>query len=204
LIDQHEPRSLLTIHNQESAAETELFSTGKGDFLELYKALQIGAEQISARTHNSLVTALKSITEGHSLILVHNVQAGLDDMQWITKAENLPQLYWCLCPNANIYISNTVPDVMLLRKHKCKLVTGTDSLASNSQLNILEELKTLQDRFPALSTVELLQWATINGAEALRIHNQYGSFEKGKRPGVVSIDGGIKDRLEGTVAKRVL
>jgi len=33
----------------------------------------------------------------------------------------------------------------------------------------------------------LLQWATINGANALMIGDQYGSFEKGKKPGVLQL-----------------
>ena len=35
--------------------------------------------------------------------------------------------------------------------------------------------------------IQLLQWATLNGARALGIDKKYGSFEKGKTPGVVLI-----------------
>jgi cytosine/adenosine deaminase-related metal-dependent hydrolase len=30
----------------------------------------------------------------------------------------------------------------------------------------------------------VLQWATLNGAKALNIDDKYGSFEKGKQPGI--------------------
>jgi len=49
-----------------------------------------------------------------------------------------------------------------------------------------------------------LRWATINGAEALRIDNKFGSFETGKQPGIVNIDGGVYGSLEGAVAKKLL
>ena len=35
----------------------------------------------------------------------------------------------------------------------------------------------------------MLQWATINGANALQMSDTLGSFEKGKKPGVVLIEG---------------
>ena len=81
-----------------------------------------------------------------------------------------------------------MPDVNLLIEQQCNIVLGTDSLASNHQLNVLEEMKTLQKNFPSVSTETLLQWATVNGAKALQMDKEIGSFEKGKNPGVVLID----------------
>ena len=65
---------------------------------------------------------------------------------------------------------------------------GTDSLASNHQLSILEEMKTIKMNFPSMPTAELLVWATSNGAEALSFEDKLGSFSKGKKPGVVLIE----------------
>jgi cytosine/adenosine deaminase-related metal-dependent hydrolase len=82
--------------------------------------------------------------------------------------------YLCLCPNANLYISNKLPDMEALIPHSEALVLGTDSLASNHQLSIWEEIKVLKKHFPALKTSQLLQWGTLNGAKALRIDHQMG------------------------------
>jgi len=65
---------------------------------------------------------------------------------------------------------------------------GTDSLASNHQLSILEEIKTLEQAFPELGVENLLQWATYNGARALQLDGMLGSFAPGKQPGVVLIE----------------
>ena len=204
LINEHEKGSLLSIHNQESIAETEFFTTGKGELLELYKALGIDIKHFVPSKQSSLIRSIIKITGDHTVILVHNVNTTADDLDAIRRGRNLPQLFWCLCPNANIYINGHLPDVILLKNFNCKLVVGTDSLASNSQLNILEELKTLQEKFDMITSAELLRWATINGAEALRIDNKFGSFETGKQPGIVNIDGGINGSLEGAVAKKLL
>ena len=204
LINEHEKGSLLSIHNQESIAETEFFTTGKGELLELYKALGIDIKHFVPSKQSSLIRSIIKVTGDHTVILVHNVNTTADDLDAIRRGRNLPQLFWCLCPNANIYINGHLPDVILLKNFNCKLVVGTDSLASNSQLNILEELKTLQEKFDMITSAELLRWATINGAEALRIDNKFGSFETGKQPGIVNIDGGVNGSLEGAVAKKLL
>ena len=46
----------------------------------------------------------------------------------------------------------------------------------------------IKKNFPSLSLETILQWATINGAKALRWENELGSFEKGKTPGVTLLD----------------
>ncbi|MGZ5190636.1 MAG: amidohydrolase family protein [Flavisolibacter sp.] len=94
------------------------------------------------------------------------------------------QTFFCLCPNANLYIENVLPPVELLRKNDCTIVLGTDSLASNWSLDILAEIKTIRKKFPLIPIEECLQWATINGAMALEMQDVLGSFEKGKKPGV--------------------
>jgi cytosine/adenosine deaminase-related metal-dependent hydrolase len=68
------------------------------------------------------------------------------------------------------------------------IILGTDSLASNHQLDILEEIKTIVKIFPGIETETLLKWATINGANALQMENEIGSFEKGKKPGIILIE----------------
>ncbi|GAC1531191.1 MAG: hypothetical protein NVS3B15_10530 [Sediminibacterium sp.] len=95
---------------------------------------------------------------------------------------------WCICINANLYIENALPPIPLLRNNNCQLVLGTDSLASNRSLSILDELKSITRHFPDVPLAELLQWATLNGARALQMNDILGSFEKGKQPGVIVIE----------------
>jgi cytosine/adenosine deaminase-related metal-dependent hydrolase len=63
---------------------------------------------------------------------------------------------------------------------------------------VLAELQTLHRHFPQLEKKELLQWATLNGAQALQLDDVLGSFEPGKKPGVLIVDEGF------TQVKRVL
>ena len=113
------------------------------------------------------------------------------------------QPFFCLCPNANLYIEKRLPPVDLLRSNNMLMVLGTDSYASNWQLSILEEMKTLQ-RALDLPLAELLKWGTLNGAIALRKTRQLGSFDKGKTPGVVLIDKLQEMRFAGDAKARKL
>ena len=95
-------------------------------------------------------------------------------------------MYWCLCPNANLYINAALPDLELF--DPSRVVLGTDSLASNHQLSILAEMRALRGHFPGITTERLLGWATFNGAKALQLDDILGSFERGKKPGLVICD----------------
>jgi cytosine/adenosine deaminase-related metal-dependent hydrolase len=107
------------------------------------------------------------------------------DSEIIKAVRKRGMLYWCLCPNSNLYIENHLPPVDLMIKEECELVIGTDSLASNNRLSILEELKTLQKACPRVSLEDLIIWATLNGAEALGEEEHFGTIGPGKKPGLL-------------------
>jgi cytosine/adenosine deaminase-related metal-dependent hydrolase len=176
--------TVLTIHNQESLAESEFTERGTGSVLEIFKMFGLDLSFYQPSGKNSLHTTLPELIGSFNLLLVHNTFSSESDIQWAhTQHEHL---YWCLCPNANLYIENALPDVEMMRRNNCRITIGTDSLASNHQLSILEELKVLHKNFPKIPVEELLRWATKNGAEALKFA-QLGSFEKGKKPGVLHL-----------------
>ena len=118
-----------------------------------------------------------------------------------------PNTYWCLCPNSNLYIEGVLPPLKMLLDNGAEIVIGTDSLASNNRLSILEELKTLQQAFPELTVTRLVGWATINGARALGGDDQFGTIEVGKRPGLLLLEGmDLVNRrfLPGTTVRRIV
>ena len=190
---------VLTMHNQESEEENVFYVSGKGDLLRLYELLGLDVSFFKGTGKRSLESCLPYFYKEQSMILVHNVATREEDLVDVGG----PELYFCLCPNANLYIGGQLPDVDLLVRHGCRLVVGTDSLASNHGLSILEELKTLQRAFPHLGTPTLLEWATYNGARALRLDG-LGCFSVGNKPGVVLLEGLDAGRLVGRTAARRL
>ena len=194
----------ITIHNQETAFEDELFLQASGDFIRMYQLMKIDNSNFKASGKSSLQTYFHKLKNAANVLLVHNTFSKKQDIQYAqeTAHQNNQQLWWCFCPNANLYIENALPDIELFTANNCNIVIGTDSLASNHSLNILDEIKTLQKNFPFVSIQQLLQWATLNGAAALNMHDALGSFEKSKKPGVVLIDN-IRDHKLTKLSKAI-
>ncbi|WP_316737828.1 amidohydrolase family protein [Pedobacter aquatilis] len=172
--------NFISIHNQETTHENAFFQDKKGDFLELYRFLGLDIGFFEATGKSSLQSFLPYISNLKTL-LVHNTVSNKEDIDFAKQTN--PNLYWCLCPNANLYIENSLPDVDLLIKENVKITLGTDSLASNHQLNIMAEMKTLQQK-KNVSFEKILKWATLNGAEFLALDKDLGTIEIGKKPGL--------------------
>jgi aminodeoxyfutalosine deaminase len=194
LINKFETNQILSIHNQETFTENEFLQYKKGDFLRLYENLGIDISSFSANNKSSLQYWLPQLHHAKRIISVHNSFISKEDVVFAKKTFPAQELYYCLCPNANLYIENTLPPIGLLIINNCNIVVGTDSYASNTQLNIFEEIKTIQKHYQTIALETVLQWATLNGARALGIDNMYGSFEKGKQPGAVLIENNTKSK----------
>ena len=177
----------ISMHNQETAAENEFFENKTGDFISMYERTKVSLDYFHATGKTSLQSVLPKINTANHCILVHNSFTSVADIQAVRQ--QMPNTSWCLCPNANQYIESAIPPIDLLRAQKVNIVVGTDSYASNWSLNILDELKTIQKHNPTIELAEMLVWATLNGARALQMDKHLGSFEKGKKPGLVLISG---------------
>ncbi|MGI8950959.1 MAG: amidohydrolase family protein [Chitinophagaceae bacterium] len=199
---------VVSIHNQETFFEDEFFLSGRGDFINLYKAMKIENDFFKPSGRSSLQTYFSKLAKAKNIILVHNTFTKKKDIEFANHRStiNKQNLFWCLCVNANKYIEDAIPPIELLKQFNCNIIIGTDSLASNWSLNILDEIKTIQNNFASISLKEILQWATINGAKALQMDEKLGSFEEGKKPGIVLIDG-LKNKneiSEISTAKRIM
>lgn len=181
-----EPADCITIHNQETAEENRFFQEKSGHFIELYEFLGLDISFFQATNCSSLRYFLPLLPAEKRILLVHNTFTNSQDIKFAMASGK--DIYWCLCPNANLFIENRLPDVNLFRQAGMKVTLGTDSLASNHQLSILEEMKTLH-RSAEVPFDELLKWATWNGAEFLGLQGELGSFEPGKKPGINLLTG---------------
>lgn len=185
-----------TIHNQESLPEDALFRTGKGAFVDFYKELGIGLSFLHPTGKSSLEWLLPNLPLSQKTLLVHNTFTTQKEMDMAVAAH--PNLYWCLCPKANLYIHDVTPAISLFVPMAERITIGTDSLASNDTLSVLEELKALHEASPSLDLEVLLQWGTLNGARYLGLDREIGTLEKGKKPGLNLLQGMDMDPLRLT------
>ncbi len=176
---------LTSLHHQECMAEAAFYETKTGDFLDLYDAFEIDISSFTPKGINSSRTVLPLLSKDTNTLLVHNTYTQAADIDFAMALN--ANTYWCLCPNANLYIENTLPNVLLFIEKNCKITLGTDSLASNHTLSIWSEIQTLQRHFPNISLETMLTWATYNGADYMGIADIYGQIAVGMAPGLVHI-----------------
>ena len=172
----------VSIHNQESTEEDLFFQKKEGDFVELYDFLKMPIEFFEASGHSSLQTYLAHLGKCRNLLLVHNTFTENEDISWANKFHK--ELYWCLCPNANLYIENALPELNNFMTDNCRMVIGTDSLASNHSLSITDEINSVLKYYSWVNIADILKWSTYNGAEALGIEDKFGGFIEGKNAGI--------------------
>lgn len=194
LINAASKNQIISIHNQESPEEDRLFIEKKGAFLNLYQQLGIQLDFFASTGKSSLQNWLPHFNQGQQILSVHNSFTNAEDL--LFQQSRAASFFYVVCIGANQYIEQTVPPLHLLRAQHCPWVMGTDSYASNTSLNVWEEIKCLQQHFPGWPEADFLQAATSRGAAALGMQDQLGSFEKGKRPGLVQVLDGRSRRID--------
>ncbi|MGB0932572.1 MAG: amidohydrolase family protein, partial [Chitinophagales bacterium] len=173
----------VSIHNQETPHEDQFFLDKTGDFIKFYQAFQIGIDHFQASSETAIHYALQNMNPNHRTLFVHNTMSRPEDIkaahEWGGK-----NVFWATCANANLYIENRMPFYQRFIDANAQMTIGTDSLTSNWQLSVLEEMKTIARFQSYLDFETLLQWGTLNGAKALGFEADLGSIEVGKTPGL--------------------
>jgi cytosine/adenosine deaminase-related metal-dependent hydrolase len=169
-----------TMHFGETPDERALLERGEGPCAALLDAL--GRDWrwwcppgVSAAAHLAAHGLL-----GPRLILVHAVDVDASDLDLLASSA-APV---CLCVRSNLHISGDTPPVEALVQRGVRLAIGTDSLASNDDLDPLAEVVALRSVAP---TVPIEVWVgalTHGGADAVGAHG-FGRLVTGAAPGVL-------------------
>jgi aminodeoxyfutalosine deaminase len=176
-----------SIHNQESAEEDAFMRGETSAFQDLYTFLKLDIPWFKPRHHNSLASYIQ-LLKGKRQILVHNTFSNYHDAAFANET-----VFPCLCPTANLYIEDTLPDFKEIAHYSHNLCFGTDSLASNDTLDVLKEASFFYNHTHQLELT--LKALTSNGARALGIENQYGHLIPGKAIGLNLIEAGKHELL---------
>ncbi len=98
------------------------------------------------------------------------------------------------CPESNLKLETKISPVKQLREAGASVVLGTDGVASNNNLDLLEEidiackLQVYKSGVGALCTEDAVRILTIEGAKALGMDKHTGSIEVGKSADMIAID----------------
>ena len=99
------------------------------------------------------------------------------------------------CPQSNMKLASGACPVRKLLANEVNVAMGTDSAASNNDLNLFGEMQTaamlakLQTMdATALPAADALAMATLGGARALGLEDRIGSLEVGKQADLIAVD----------------
>ncbi len=171
----------MAVHLAEGEAEDRLVRDGSGEFAEALRARGIAV----APRADSPVALLQrlGVLEARPL-LIHCVRTTAPDVRHIARHD-------CAvahCPASNAKLGHGIAPLMPWLDAGVRVGLGTDSMASNNRMDLLDEARVamlmqrgVSRRFDVLSASRVLELATRGGAEALGIAHEVGTLEAGKQ-----------------------
>lgn len=173
----------VAMHLCESLEEEEFLTTGSGTFRDLLERL--GAwDSGSPAAFLSPAEWIGLLARARRGIVVHATHIGRDPLALARLARHRDRLAVVVCPRTTRLLSETLPPVRLLTTAGIRVAIGTDSRASNPDLSVLAECRTVVDAGLG-SPQEAVRMATINGAWALAAEQRAGCLAVGRPANLV-------------------
>jgi cytosine/adenosine deaminase-related metal-dependent hydrolase len=167
---------VISIHAAESEEEIQFLRSGQGPIRDLLEERGHDPDKWEPPDCGT-VSYLDRLGFLDPLSLcVHVVQVSREEVELLQNSG----AGVCFCPRSNLFIGHGLPPVQDFLHAQISCSMGTDSLASNTDLNLFEEMAVLMEKC-SVSPDVVLTMATLNGARNLGIASDYGSLEKGKR-----------------------
>ncbi|GKT07901.1 amidohydrolase family protein [Desulforhabdus sp. TSK] len=172
-----------SIHAAEHPEEMEFLRTGSGYCRSLLESLGrwVPGWQPPGTTPVQYLHQLGALDAG--TLLVHLVHMTAPD--WEILAQEHCSV--CFCPRSNHYLNAGQADISTALRMGLVAALGTDSLASNTDLNLFAEAAFVLDAYPDLSPHDVLKMMTWGGAKALHHDTIFGTIEAGKHAALLAV-----------------
>ncbi len=172
-----------SLHLAEHPGEEQFLLHGAGPMLDFARTLKLPISAFPVPHLRSIAYADSLRLLAPDVLLVHLTQATHEELDQIA-ARNAPVV---LCPRSNLYIQLLLPPVLAMLQAGIIPALGTDSLASNTNLDVLAEARALHERFSSIPLSLLLEMATLAGAKALGVPG-LARLQRGDRPALLQLD----------------
>ncbi len=166
---------ILATHVAETRAEIQFLQTGKGELGEFLSA--VGSLPAGWRPPKlAPIPYLDSLgVLGPNCLLIHCNYLDRESIARIASA-GASVVY---CPRSHEFFGHDHHPVRELIDFGINVALGTDSLASNNSLSMLDEMRFLYRKRKDISPQEILRAATVNGAQALKYGSRLGRLKPG-------------------------
>ena len=189
LAEAHRRRLPVAMHLLESVEEEELLATGGGPFRTLLE--EFGAwDSAAPPTLLSPAEWIGRLARATRGIVVHATHIRRDEAALTRLARHRDRLAVAVCPRTTQAISGMLPPLTILREAGLRVAIGTDSRASNPDLSILAECRTLVAAGLS-SPEEAVCMATVHGAWALAMEHRAGRIVAGRPADLVILRSGV-------------
>lgn len=172
-----------SIHTAEHREELEFLDRGTGFCRELLDKLgKWNPEWIVP--HTTPVRYLDDLgVLDRTTLLVHAVHMTGHD--WATAARRGCTICFCPRSNRNLHIGR--PDLEKALSCGIPAALGTDSLASNTDLDLFREAGYVMENYPSIRPDSILEMITSNPARALGRNADFGSIEAGGKAAILAV-----------------
>ncbi|MEN8200898.1 MAG: amidohydrolase family protein, partial [Thermodesulfobacteriota bacterium] len=177
---------IYSLHLAENRDEAPLLTTGEGCFADMLSQRQAwdGTFPVPGIDISSVVRYLQTLgIFDNKTICVHCVHVSDSDLAIIKDTG----AHVCLCPGSNEFLG--VGSAPLMQMLDCGLLPalGTDSIASNPDLDMWREMSLIRQTYPDVSSEVILGMATLGGARAMHRDEDFGSIEEGRMARFIQI-----------------
>jgi cytosine/adenosine deaminase-related metal-dependent hydrolase len=172
----------LAMHLAETREEVDWLLGAKNGFCALQERLGLPNEQ---QWRPSIDWLLEQLARASLAIVIHGNY--LSEPHWDYLARKRSQMSVVYCPRTHRYFGHSRYPLVEMLSAGVRVAIGTDSRASNPDLNVLEELRLVRKLFPEIDPAEVLRLGTINGAEALGQAKQFGQLAPGMSPQLLAV-----------------
>jgi cytosine/adenosine deaminase-related metal-dependent hydrolase len=188
---------LLTTHLAESRDEMQMFRDGAGATFDFLKSIGRSLEDCGGET--PVARFLRTRTVDDRWIIAHLNELDRGDFELLQAA---PQFHIAHCPRSHSFFGHAPFAVERLRSMGFNVCLGTDSLASNSDLSLFGEMREILNKKRQLAPREVVEMATINGAQAIGQRNMLGAIQPGAQADLIALpdEGALNSVFERIVA----
>ncbi|MGD9636448.1 MAG: amidohydrolase family protein [Pirellulales bacterium] len=172
----------VAMHLAECAEELVLLSSGSGPFRELLEARSMwDPAAIPAGSRPS--DYLRMLAEAPRALVIHGNYLRADEHSFL--AEHADRMSLVYCPRTHAYFDHPPYPLADLLEQGIRVVLGTDSRASNPDLDVRGELRHVVRHLPDVPAEAALRMATLDAARALDCDDDCGSITVGKLANLV-------------------
>jgi cytosine/adenosine deaminase-related metal-dependent hydrolase len=191
----------VAMHVAESAEELELLAHGTGPLQQLLVERSMWDAEAIPRGSRPL-DYLRMLSEAPRALVIHGNY--LDEAERSFLAAHAARMSLVYCPRTHAYFGHPAYRLTKLIATGVRVALGTDSRASNPDLDLLAEMRFVAASHAGVDPMWVLRAGTLAGAEALGRAAEVGSITAGKRADFIAIPlpsgaSGKPDELAGAI-----